>query len=181
MAIIQDAQTGITAQVDNENRIRTFSISQSEDKHTNVEGLYNSLFLQVTPAGANDYFWYLQNTSTSDVSITDIRIASTVASQINLHYVSGTPVYITGTETQITNRNLGSSKIPSVITQYDTDITGLVDEGILLFDSLDTANRMYHMKTTSNIIIPQGQAVALRRVAATGDITCLVSITRAES
>ena len=38
MAIIQDAQTGRTAKVDDENRLSTFSVAQHEDKHTNEEG-----------------------------------------------------------------------------------------------------------------------------------------------
>ena len=178
---IEDAATGRTAQVDEEFRLKTFSVSQSEDKHTNIEGHYNSLYFQVTPAGAGDYFWYLINDGSNDVTITDIRIASTVISQINLHIVIGTPIYVTGTSTQITNRNLGSNQIPAVTSNYDTDITGLTSSGILLFDELSAANDMHHMKTTSNIIIPQGQAIALERVAATGLITCLVSLTRASS
>lgn len=181
MAIIADASTGITAIVDIEGRLKTFSISQAEDKHTNTEGHYNSIYFQVTPAAANDKFVYLQNTGTEDVSITDIRMSSTVATNILLKKVTGTPVYVTGTDTEITNRNLGSSKSPDVIAKYDTDITALVDGGVLLFQECPVANTLYHLKTSSNIIIPQGQAVALERVAATGLITCIISLTKADS
>lgn len=181
MAIISDASTGKTAKVDTENRLATFSIAQAEDKHTNIDGFYNSIFFEVTPAGANDKFFYLQNTGIFDLTITDIRISTTVPTNILLDKVTGTPVYITGTDAQITNRNLGSSKTPTVIAKYDTDITGTVDEGVLLFQECDTANKLYHFRTSSNIIIPQGQAIALERVAATGAITCLISLTRAGS
>lgn len=181
MAIIQDAATGRTATVDNENRLLTFSVSQAEDKHTNLEGHYNSIYFQVTPAGANDKFFYLQNTGLFDLTITDIRISSTVPTSILLNKVTGTPVYVTGTDAQVTNRNLGSSQVPSVISKYDTDITNLVDGGVLLYQECDVASRLYHFKTTSNIIIPQGQAVALQRIAATGAITCLISLTRSTS
>lgn len=179
MAIIQDPSTGRTATVDIENRLATFAISQQEDKHTNIEGYYNSIYFQVTPAGANDKFFYLQNTGLFDLSITDIRISSTVPTNILLDRVTGTPIYVTGTDAQITNRNLGSSQVPGVIAKYDTDITGVVDEGVLLFQECDTASRLYHFRTSSNIIIPQGQAIVLERVAATGAITCLISLTRA--
>ena len=178
---IEDPKTGRAAGVDEEFRLTTFAIVQSEDKHTNVEGEYNSLYFKVTPAGAGDYFWYLENTGTDDVTITDIRVASSVVTEINLHVVTGTPSYVTGTDTQITNRNLGSNKTPAIITKYDTDITGLTSGGILLFDELAVVNDMHHMKTTSNIIISQGQSVALERVAATGLITCLISLTKASS
>ena len=181
MAIIQDASTGITASVDEENRLKVFAIAQAEDKHTNVEGYYNSIFFQVTPAGANDKFFYLKNTGIYDLTVTDIRISSTVPTNILLDKVTGTAVYVTGTDAGITNRNLGSSKVPTVIAKYDTDITGVVDEGVLLFQECPTADTLYHFKSSSNIIIPQGQAIALQRVAATGAITCLVSLTRAGS
>ena len=181
MAIIQDSATGKTVRVDNENRIAAFAVSQSEDKHTNLEGFYNSVYFEVTPAGAGDYFLYLQNTGVDEISITDIRISSTVPTNILLHKVSGTPVYVTGTDAQITNRNLGSSKVPSVVSKLDTDITGLENEGVLLFQECPAADTLYHFRTSSNIIIPQGQAVALSRVAATGQITCLLSITKVGS
>lgn len=181
MAIIQDSSTGMTASVDNENRLRTFSVSQAEDKHANIEGLYNSVYFVVTPAGANDKFFYLQNTGTTDLAITDVRISSTVATNILLSKVSGTPVYVTGTDSSVTNRNLGSSKAPSVIAKHDTNITGIVDEGVLLFQECPSVDTLYHFRTSSNIIIPQGQAVVLERTAATGLINCLVSLTVAAS
>lgn len=181
MAIIQDASSGKTATVDIENRLMTFAVSQAEDKHTNIEGYYNSVFFQVTPAGANDHFLYLKNVGVDDMTITDIRISSTVQTSVLLNKVSGDPSYVAGTDAEITNRNLGSSKIPNVIAKYDADITGLVEGGVLLFQECPTANTLYHFKTTSNIIIPQGQAITLQKVAATGDITCLISLTRASS
>jgi len=181
MAIIEDAQSSRTAIVDSENRLKTFAVSQSEDKQTNIEGEYNSIYFEVTPDGAGDYFWYLQNTGTGDLTITDIRVSSSVVTQLNLHVVSGTPSYLVGTDTQVTNRNLGSNKSPAAISKYDDDITNLTSGGILLFEQLSTVDVMFHMKTTSNIIIPQGQAVALERVSATGAITCLVSLTKASS
>lgn len=181
MAIIQDAATGRTARVDDENRLNTFSVAQLEDKHTNIEGRYDSIFFEVTPAGADDYFFYLKNIGNEDISVTDIRVSSSVPSNILLDHVTGTPTYVTGTEAEITNRNLGSNKLPDVDAQFDTDITVITKVGTLLFQECNVANELYHFKPTSTIIIPQGQAVALKRVAATGDITCLVSVSLAES
>lgn len=179
--IIKDSQTGKTATVDDENRLKTFAVSQAEDKRTNTEGFYNSVYFEVTPTGANDKFFYLQNTGTEELTITDIRISSSVATNIFVRKVTGTPVFTAGTTAEITNRNLGSSKIPSVNAQYDVNITGLVDSGVLFFQECPVVDTLYHYKTTSNIIIPQGQAIAIERVAATGLITCLISLTRASS
>ena len=153
MAIIQDASTGRTATVDDENRLATFSVSQLEDKHANIEGTYWSAYFQVTPDNANSKFFYLQNTGTDDLSVTDIRISSTVATNVLLDVVSGAPTFVTGNNAAIVNRNLGSSKVPALIAKYDTDITGLVDDGVLLFQECDTVNRLYHFKSSSTIII----------------------------
>ena len=181
MAIIQDSSTGNTVTVDAKNRLSAFSVSQNEDKRANIDGNSWSLFFQVTPAGANDKFFYLQNTGISDLSITDIRISSSVPTNVLLDVVSGAPVFVTGTDVSIVNRNLGKSQSPDVIAKFDTDITGLVDEGVLLFQECDTADRLYHFRTLSTIIIPQGQALALQRVEGTGLMTVLVSLRKAET
>ena len=181
MAIFQDAATGKTARVDDENRLATFAVTQGEDKHTNVEGNYDSIYFEVTPVGADDYFLYLKNNGNADISITDIRISSTVATNIFLDHVTGTPSYVTGTAAEITNRNLGSSSVPAIDVKYDTDITALTKVGVLLFQECPATDTLYHFRSSSTIIIPQGQAIALRRVAATGLITCLISVSVADS
>ena len=178
---ITDPRTGSGLCIDSENRALTFSITEPEDKHINREGKVWSLYFTVTPAGANDYFFYFKNTGTEDVSISDIRISSSVVTEVTYEYVSGTPTYVTGTDVQITNRNLGSSKVPAVTAKYDTDITGLSADGILFFEECAAANTRYKLSTTSNIIITQGQAIAFKRVAATGLINCVVSVVGLES
>lgn len=181
MAILQDAATGRSARVDDENRLLTFSVTQPEDKHTNIEGRYDSIFFEITPAGADDYFFYLKNVGNEDLSITDIRVSSSVSTNILLDHVSGIPSYITGTDAEVTNRNLGSSRVPDIEAKFDTNITSITKVGTLLFQECNVADELYHFKPTSTVIIPQGQAIALRRIAATGDITCLVSVSLAES
>lgn len=167
---------GKVVKVDDEGRIKSFSVSEPEDKHINQEGGVYSVYFSVTPAGANDYFFYLKNDGTSDLNITDIRISSTVATTVYYEYVSGVPTYVTGTDTQNTNRNLGSSRQIIVTSKYDTDITGLTSEGVIFFEECAVADTRYKLNTTSNIIIPQGKAIAFRREAATGNIECVVSV-----
>lgn len=174
--IIDGTGTGFTAQVDSKNRVAVLSTSKPFDKTINEEGGVFSIHFTVTPAGANDYFFYYKNTGTTDASITDIRISSSVATNILVEHVSGTPSYTSDTDLIPTNRNLGSSKELTATIKSDTDTTGLTTEGVLFFIECDTANRLEHLRTSSNIIIPQGSAVALKRVEATGAIECVVSV-----
>ena len=97
--------------------------------------------------------------------------------------VVGTPTFVGSLSTEITNRNFGSAKIPSATIQHDTNITGLTNNGTIFFDQLDTVSKIFHLRTTSNIIILQGTAIAFyeETAAATGVITCLVSIVEEES
>jgi hypothetical protein len=167
---------GLVADVSNENRLLVDSVSQPEDKHLNLEGRVFSLYFTVTPTGADDYFFYLKNNGTSLLDITDIRVRSSVATTLYYEHVSGTPTYVTGTDVATTSRFLGSANLPTMEAKYDTDITGLTSEGVLFFEECAAVDTRYKLSTTSNIVIPQGQAVAFRREAATGEIDCVVSL-----
>lgn len=178
MAKIEGGSNGNVAEVDDENRLQVFSVSQGEDKHANTEGRYWSVFVSVTPTGANDKFFYLRNDGTTDLNITDIRASCSAVTQLLYKKVTGTPVG--GSAAQVTNRKLGSPSVPNATIQEGADITGLTDDGVLFFEECDAVNKRQTLKTSSNIIIPQGQAVAFERVAATGAITLVVSLSEAE-
>lgn len=167
---------GTVAEVNEKGQLKAFAVSEPEDKFINQAGGVYSVYFSVTPAGANDYFYYLKNEGTTDLNITDIRIKSTVATAIYYEYVSGTPTYVTGTDTTNTNRNLGSSRLLNAESKYDTDITGLTSEGIIFFEQCASADTRYKLSTSSNIIIPQGKAIAFKREAATGEIEAVVSV-----
>jgi len=79
-----------------------------------------------------------------------------------------------------TPKNGGSSKEASITCKFDTNITALTEEGVLYFDRLDTANKMYKLSTSSNIIIPQGSAFALKATTGGNLITGVVSIVEIE-
>lgn len=169
---------GRVADVDLENRLNTFAVSQNEDKHLNIEGRYWSIFFAVTPTAGDDYFFYLKNTGTKDLFLTDIRISSSVVTKIFYDHVTGEAS--TGTDSTITNRNLGSPKEPAATIQHSVDFTGLTKLGELSFEECATVDTLCHLRLTGTIIIPQGQAVAFRRVEATGLITCIVSLAESE-
>lgn len=180
MKITDGTGKGYQAKVNSKNRIEMFSITEPEDKDANKNGKVWSIYFTVTPAGANDYFFYFKNTGNVDLSITDIRVSSTVATKLFYEEVSGAPTYVTGTDAQVTARNIGKSSLPSATIKYDTDITNLTSEGVLFFEQCATVNTRYKLSTSSNIIVGQGQAVAFKRVAATGAIDCVVSLVELE-
>ena len=65
---------GYWAKVDDENRIRAFSVIEPEDKHINViDGAVWSYLQSTTAAGTGDYVFYLKNTGSSTLSVTDLR------------------------------------------------------------------------------------------------------------
>ena len=172
--------SGKYAKVDARNKLNVFSVTEPVDRFVNREehGQW-SLPFTVTPTGANDYFFYLKNTSQNTVyTISDIRISSTVATEITYEHVSGTPTYISETAVPTVNRFLGASNTPSITCNYDTDITGLTVEGEVFFEECASTDTRYKLSTTSNIYIPPGQAIAFKRVAATGQIKCTVSLTQ---
>jgi len=174
--IIDGTGSGRKAAVDTENRLSTFAVTEPEDKHTNRQGNQWSLYFTTTPVGAGDYFFYIKNTGTVDLAITDIRSMCAAAETITYEHVSGTPAYTAGADISPAPKNMGSSKIPTATIKLDTDITGLSSEHVIYFDRLDTANKMYKLSTSANIIIPQGQAFALKATTGTALITCVVSI-----
>jgi hypothetical protein len=180
MAIIQDAASGVTAKVDAANRMLVQSVSRAEDRQANINGDYYSAYFQVTPAGANDYFFYLRNDGVEDIVVTDFRMSSTALTRLLIHRVVGTPVFSDTNTTIVTSRNLGSSKAPIITARDDTDITGLTSEGVLFFEDMSAVDTLFDLRSQSTIIIPQGQAIALQRVGATGTQTVDVSIAKTD-
>jgi len=159
---IQDGKgKGNFAQVDDENRLQTFSVVEPEDKHINREGKVWSVLANTTPVGAADYIFYFKNTGSSSIAFTDIRVSCGGASQLYINQVSGTPTFAAGSDLTPVARNLGSSKTITGTIKEDTNTTGLTVGGTLFFLECPTANTLYHLSTSSNIIIPQGQAIAM--------------------
>jgi hypothetical protein len=177
MAVIK-GPNGQVADVDDQNRLKVFSIAEPQDKDLNTKGRSWTLQFTNTPTGAGDNFFFLRNDSTKDLFVTDIRISSSVVTEILYNHVSGTPVG--GTAVTPLNRNLGNSRTPTATIEQGVDITGLTDIGVIFFEECSIANTLFHLKTTSTIIIPQGQAIAFQRVEATGLIECVVSLAEAE-
>ena len=172
--IIDGTGTGKTAKVDSQNRLLTLAISESEDFHLNAVGKVWSIDISLTPTGANDYFFYLENTGSEDLHISAFRASSSVPTEIAIEHVTGTASG--GTAAPPLARNFGSSKVPSATIETGVDITGLTKVGRVLLLECAVADTEYSEEIISNIIIPQGTALAMKRVAATGLINATVSL-----
>lgn len=180
MAIIQDAASGKSAVVDSFHRLLVASVSRSEDRQSNINGDYYSAYFQVTPAGVNDYFYYLRNDGIEDITVTDFRMSSDAINRLLIHRVSGAPVFAGSNTSKLTSRNLGSSKEPIVTSRDDPNITGLTSDGVLFFEDMSAINTLFDLRLSSTIIIPQGQAIAIQAVDAVGAITVDVSISKVD-
>ena len=171
---IEDGKgSGLLAEVDDENRLRVFAVTEPEDKHTNREGFVWSFHQSTTAAGVGDYVWYFKNTGTEDLAISDLR--ATVGGATTLYFDKVTGTASGGSTLTPVTRNLGSSKTPEATTQEGTDITGLTAGGVLYFQRCATANTQYHLSMSANIMIPQGQSVGLRSSAAVA-VETLISV-----
>jgi len=171
--------SGAKALVDDEGRLHTHSTSVSSDRQRNQDGYLWSCTATNTTVATNDFFFLIKNNGSEDLAITDIRAKSDTITELTYEVVSGTPVYVAGSDVTPIARNLGTNKVPTAIIKSDSDITGITSGGEIFFEQCDTVDKMYHLRTSSNIIIPQGQMMALKSSAA-ATIKCLVSLVQLE-
>ena len=174
--ILDGTGEGFKMKVDAAHRAHTFSVIESEDKYQNKLGDQWSVYLTATPTGANDNFFYLKNTGKGTIAITDIRVMSAVAETVYHEWVSGVPTFVNGADINPTPKNGGSAKTPDAIIKGCDSITGINSEGIIYFQRLDTANKMYKLSTSANIIIPQGKSIAFKATTGGSLIEAVVSI-----
>jgi hypothetical protein len=176
MSVIKDgAGTGNTLRINEENRADVESVSRSIDQHINelYQKYFSLPFDAIDPTGADDYFFYLNNTGTKNIHVTDIRVRSTVAGVVEVRSVTGTAS--SGTTVVPVNRSIGSSESLVATIETGADITGLSNTGVIFYQSLDTANEENHLKISAHIIIPPGQAIALLWDTSTGILSGVVS------
>lgn len=176
MATIKSGQNGNVAGVDSDNRLMTESVVTDARQDLNGRGAVFSLYFNVTPAAAGDYFFYLKNTGTGAIVVGSIDISSTVPTEITYEIVSGTAVFVAETDITPVNNNLGSPNPLNAQAVFDTDITGLTSDGVFSFEEVAVADTRYSQVFQGGIVIPQGKAVAFNRVGATGQITCNVGV-----
>lgn len=171
---------GYSAEVNSKSQLLTSAVTQPHDRVLANEGKAWSLPFTATPTATDDYIFYLKNDGVTEIHITDIRIQCAAADTFYYEEVTGTAAG--GTDIVPENRNLGSSKIPSATIQSGNDITGIsAPSSFLFFERCDTANKLYHLRTSSNIHIPQGAAFGIRASTGTALTDGVVSITEDEA
>lgn len=142
-------------------------------------------FVDITPAGADDYFLYIRNENITDHIIARVNISSTEPGFVQVHVVSGTASG--GTAVTPVQRNTGSTNDPELDVQSGTDITGLTNDGILDIlpltqgrsggQAIAVAGLNYSFDP---IVLARDSAIALLWTETSGTITGTVSIVRRE-
>lgn len=164
--------------VKNTGRGQVDAVSETSDRHLNIEHekVWSLPFEGIDPVGADDYFLYIKNTGSANLAITDFRLESSVIGTVEVHSVAGTAVYTADADITPVNRHVGSIEAPTAIIKTDTNTTGLTNNGVFFWINTDVVDKTIHLHTSSNIIIPPGQAVALLWDQATGIMKGVVSL-----
>jgi len=157
--------TGQTAKIDTEGRIHTYATTENEELHVNRHNSEHFItYVDITPTGANDYFFYLKNTHTLDLIINWYRIwTESAAEAIDLiRNPAGTP----GNTTQLTplNMHFGSNKSATVENYESVNMSGLsggstLDRLRISGDGKDVVDSY-----EGGIILPQGTSIGARVV-----------------
>jgi len=150
--------------------------TETEDRHINInhKKVWSLPFEGIDPTGADDYFLRVTNTGSTNLAVTDFRLESTVSGTVEVHSVSGSAS--AGTTLTPVNRHIGASESPSATIETGVDITGLTAIGVLFWINLYTANKEEHESTSSNIVIPPGQTMALLWDTPTGVLKGMISL-----
>lgn len=180
MTAIRDPNTHQGAAVNEFGQILTEATTSPEDRHINIEHqkVWSLPFRGIDPVGADDIFFYFKNTDSINYIFTDFRGSTTVAGYVDIIAVSGTPTFTAGVDVTAVNRYVGSSNSPTATIKTDTDTIGLSDDGVIFTMDVSASNleQLNHLRTSAGVVVPPGQAVALRWSAATGILSGTLSI-----
>jgi len=170
--------SGKFVDVTEDEHLKVDSVTRTKDNFINGDSgkVWSLPFTAIDPAGASDKFFYLKNTGSVPLRVTDIRISSTVVGIAYAQKVSGTPSYVGATAITPVSRRTGKNPTLQATANTDTDITGLTDEGNWFDLPCDSAGKQHHLRTSSNMIIDPGGAMALEWDTSTGILTGTVSV-----
>lgn len=181
MRLTDGTGTQNSAKVDSQNRLSTTAVVQENDRLINIESgkVWSLPFEDLSATANDDYVIYIKNTGDAILAVTDIRVTSSAAVQLEIHSVSGTASG--GSDITPVSRTVGSASVPTATLQSGSDITGLSNDGIIFFMTPDpSATDMHHLLTSSNILIPKGKAIAILSEASSPTITGIISLVELE-
>ncbi len=158
--------------IDAQGRLQGLVSSETEDRHINIlNGKVWSIDLDGVTANAGTYIAWFQNTSQVFYHLTDMRAHCLDAAsildidEVTVATIGNNTAFLPGA---IASRNIGNSTVPTGNMDYATSATGLTGltkvANIFHAGSLD--NKTTHIRTTSNIIIPPGVALAVKVLTA---------------
>jgi len=165
---IEDPQTKQGMKVDKygQGLVVATGIQHAEHHNQESQRAWSLPFDGVDPTGADDYFFYLENTGTKILTVSSLQVGTTVKGILEVHRVSGSGP-TGGTTLTPVNKYLGNTNVPDAVCEYGVDITDLDNEGVLDFITLPADNGRL-VTWDARIVIPQGQAIALLWDTATG-------------
>ncbi len=153
--------SGLSAGVDQSNRLQVNSVAQSVEHFVNhTKGDAYNLLFSATPAAPGDCFFYLKNESEKDLVAEGFWIWLVADEYIDIKIGdSGTPSG--GTPLSPINLNAGSGNTATGVFQNGNDITGVAG-GL-------TTHRVYHASSQSSkywnfnqdIVIPKNRALSM--------------------
>ena len=168
------------AKVTGEGLLTTEAVTIQSDRHANMhhKKVWSLPFEQVSVVANDDYFFYFKNTGLVNYIFTDFRGSASGACSVSICHVSGTAVPTAEVTIVPVNRFLGASENPSATVYADTDTTGLTDQGVMfkMDVAAGNANQLNHLRTSAGVIVPPGQALAMRCSVAGTALTGTVSI-----
>jgi len=161
---IEDGLTGDTAKVTTDNRLGTESKTANRDFFiSRDQGQSYHVVSEDATAVANEETIYLQNTSTTlNIFIDHIIIATDTANKFRLKYVTGTAAG--GSALTPQNLNKTSSNAAAATSRGSGSITGLTDDGdleIIRVGADDTGE----MEFGDQLILGQNDAIAVETEA----------------
>ena len=169
--------TGTIADVNDFKQLEVSSVERPHDHWKNERtGEVWSAPFSIAPSATGKKFFYLKNTGTKALNITDVRLESTVVGRCEVIQVTGTAGATAAVAITPVSRNTGKTPVLTSTITSDTDVTTVVTAGTWFYIPVAVTNTLYHLRTTSNIIIAPGTAMALNWVGATATITGVVSI-----
>ena len=167
--------------VDSEGRLSTFSVVEPEDRRINrTNGKVWSIDMDGVTANAGTYIAWFRNTSQVNYHLTDMRAhCNDAASVIDVDEVTVTTI---GNNTSflpndVASRNIGTTHSPTGDMDHATSATGLtgLTKVSNLFHAGSLDNQSSHLSTSSNIIVPPGQAMAIKVLTANATLGLTVT------
>ena len=172
MKIDDGGGSGVSAQVNTEGRLKTYSIIEPESLHINEEEkqAYSAVTSR-TPSGAADCFLYMKNNSDDNLIVYCMRLWTASAEIVQIK-LGDTGTAASGNTLTPVNRNVGSGNLASATVEDGVDITGL--SGGSVVDEIFGSTTMNTYEWSSGLILPKNRIISF--YAVTGGVALKATV-----